>query len=363
MSNRMQTSGALEAELSEIIAVTNAFATRELLPHALELDLGDAKTLAACWRGVCEIGLHRGLLPESAGGVGLSLGGLLAVLEELAVGDGGIAALTLLSNGALALLPEAMLSAIDEAARFVLVPLPEPGTPGSTALTIGGSTASGRISFALGGIGADGLVLVGREGEEDVVVAIEAGSRGLRIERDEAQLALHGAPAAIIECAKAPVERLGGGELALSARILLNAGIAAIARGIARRSRDAALEYAENRFQGGSMIIEYGAIRDMIARMSERNRVTGGAAAFAGYSLNGRGPRSGREALAQAIAAKTAATDAAVESTTDAVQVFGGVGYMHETGVEKLMRDARYCQLFPQANWLARDQLVELERG
>jgi alkylation response protein AidB-like acyl-CoA dehydrogenase len=66
---------------------------------------------------------------------------------------------------------------------------------------------------------------------------------------------------------------------------------------------------------------------------------------------------------AQALAVKIAATDAAVASTTDAVQVFGGTGYMVETGIEKLMRDAKYCQLFPESNWVAHDELMRLERA
>jgi alkylation response protein AidB-like acyl-CoA dehydrogenase len=65
----------------------------------------------------------------------------------------------------------------------------------------------------------------------------------------------------------------------------------------------------------------------------------------------------------QALALKIAVTDAAVRSTTDAVQVFGGAGYMHDTGVEKLMRDAKYCQLFPEPNWAAQDELVHREHA
>lgn len=355
--------GMSESELGDVIAVTREFATKELSPNALELDDRNEDTLSACWRGVCEVGLQRGLLPESAGGVGLSLAGLLGVLEELAVGDGGVAALTLLSNAALALLPKEILGSVGDDARYVLVPLPEPGTPGSTGLSIADKTASGSIPFVLGGFGADGFVIVGRKGDDEIVVLIEAGAKGLTVERDDDQLGLNGAPVAVIECKSTPVKKLGGAELALEARILMNAGIAAIARGVARRSRDIALDYAENRFQGGSMIIEYGAIIDMIARISERNRVIAGSSAFRGYSLAGDGALSGDEALAQALAAKAAATEAAAESTTDAVQSMGGMGYMHEMGVEKLMRDARYCQLFPQSNWLARDDLMTLERA
>jgi alkylation response protein AidB-like acyl-CoA dehydrogenase len=43
--------------------------------------------------------------------------------------------------------------------------------------------------------------------------------------------------------------------------------------------------------------------------------------------------------------------------------VFGGTGYMVETGIEKLMRDAKYCQLFPEPNWVAQDELMRTERA
>ena len=42
--------------------------------------------------------------------------------------------------------------------------------------------------------------------------------------------------------------------------------------------------------------------------------------------------------------------------------MFGGTGYIRETGIEKLMRDAKYCQLFPEPNWVAQDELMHLER-
>jgi alkylation response protein AidB-like acyl-CoA dehydrogenase len=65
----------------------------------------------------------------------------------------------------------------------------------------------------------------------------------------------------------------------------------------------------------------------------------------------------------QALALKIAATDAAVRSTIDAVQVFGGTGYMRDSGIEKLMRDAKYCQLYPEPNWVAQDELVHLQHA
>ncbi|MBI4897581.1 MAG: hypothetical protein HY827_04350 [Actinobacteria bacterium] len=89
----------------------------------------------------------------------------------------------------------------------------------------------------------------------------------------------------------------------------------------------------------------------MLARMSERELGMPQA------SLSGAGSE-----LAIGLASKISLTDAAVLTTLDAIQVFGGMGYMRETGVEKLMRDAKYCQVYPRPNWIARDELLELQR-
>ncbi len=351
-------------ELNEILAVTREFAERELAPRALAVDDDEGQARLECWNGLCEIGLDRAILPEADGGIGIGLAGLLAVIEELAVGEGGIATMALLSNAALAVLPADARASIDGVTRVALVPLPEPGTPGGGSLKIvDGAKADGRIEFALGAFGAGALVLVARESDSRVLYLVRGDADGLTLAGDEDQMGLNGAPAAVIECTGTPVVRVGGEAEAVKALALVNAGIAAIARGVSRRARDIALDYAENRYQGGSMIIEYGAIVDMLARISERNRAIAGASAFHGYSLDSVDRDGGRELLAQALAAKAAATEAAAESTTDAVQSMGGMGYMHETGVEKLMRDARYCQLFPQSNWLVRDDLIQLERG
>ncbi|MBJ7348264.1 MAG: hypothetical protein JHC87_06815, partial [Thermoleophilaceae bacterium] len=100
----------------------------------------------------------------------------------------------------------------------------------------------------------------------------------------------------------------------------------------------------------GTAIIHYGAVREMLGAMTQREVAVK-------LPLIAAAPAP---TLATALATKAALTDAAVATTLDAVQVYGGMGYMHETGVEKLMRDAKYCQLYPQSNWLARDTLVTL---
>jgi alkylation response protein AidB-like acyl-CoA dehydrogenase len=347
-------SPATAAERAQIRAMTRELAYRELAPRAAVLDAGGQDEFARCWRLLSELGLDRMLLGEQHGGAGLCVPDLLVTLEELAVGDAGIAMCVLLSNAALATLTGDQL-ADAPAARWVLVP----AAPGA-ALEISDGRISGRIASALGAHGADRLVIVTGQ-PQPAAWTIMAGAPGLALQRDVTQMGLRAAPAASIEMTgvksaagsadgNSPVTASTGPADALT---LLHAGTAAIAHGIARRAYQMALEYARARRQGGIAIIEHDAVSDMLSAMAVR-------LACWPQTAGGHGPEPGR---AQALAAKIAATDAAAATTTDAVQVFGGTGYMVETGAEKLMRDAKYCQLFPEPNWVAHGQLMRSQRA
>jgi alkylation response protein AidB-like acyl-CoA dehydrogenase len=343
------------AERAEIRAMARELARRELEPRAAALDAGGQDVLAECWGLLVELGLDRVLLEERHAGAGLGVLDLLASIEELAVGDGGIAMCVLLCNAALAALPDEQLADVPAGTRWTLVP-----RSSGTEVTISDGALDGRVACALGAHGADGLLIL-LDGPQPAASAISAGAAGLTLERDVAQMGLRAAPAASVElagidCAAAP-DGSGGSGTALStasALALLRAGTAAIAHGIARRAHEMALEYAHARQQGGVAIIEHDAVSDMLAAMAVRlacpPQITVDAAGLAIEE-------------AQALAAKIAATDAAVAGTTDAVQVFGGTGYMIETGIEKLMRDAKYCQLFPEPNWIAQDELMRPKRA
>jgi len=351
--------GVTATERAEIRSMARELAHRELLPRAAALDTAEETILADCWRQLVELGLDRALLDEHHGGAALGVSDLLATIEELAVGDGGIAMSVLLCNGALATLTGQQLAGVPAGARWTLVP-----AASGTELTISDGHLDGRIACALGAHGADGLVIL-LDGPAPVAWALDAGAGGCKIERDLAQMGLRAAPAASIElagvsCAPAPGGsdgRADGGSAELGvagALALLRAGTAAIARGIARRAHEMALEYAHARQQGGVAIIEHDAVSDMLSAMAVRLAFPPEVATDpAGLAVE----------KTQALAAKIAATDAAVASTTDAVQVFGGTGYMVETGIEKLMRDAKYCQLFPEPNWVAHDELMRSERA
>ncbi len=325
----VETSGESLVERHEIVALARDLGRRELAPRALELDERRDGALDAAWGLVVEIGFDRALLPVEHGGVGLDTGSLLLCLEEIAAGEAGVALLVLLSNAALVALARERAAQVGEGKRWALVLSPR-----------------GRTS--LGALGADGLVVV-EPGAEPVVLVLEADAVELQIEACDIQLGLRSAAAARVAFDAASTERAASSAQARATAdaslTLLRAGSAAIARGVARRAGEMALDYAKARMQGGVPIIEHDAVRRMLAAMSVRLAAT---PALPGSELDASG----------ALAIKVAATEAAVATSTDAVQVFGGTGYMHETGVEKLMRDAKYLQLWPEPNWIADDELM-----
>src|SRR3954464_3257499 len=97
----MATLSATALQRAGLVELAREFARRELTPRASALDDGDRDAIAGCWRQLAELGLDRALLPEERGGTELDMPVFLSLLEELAVGDGGIALCVLLSNAAM----------------------------------------------------------------------------------------------------------------------------------------------------------------------------------------------------------------------------------------------------------------------
>ncbi|HEX7435175.1 MAG TPA: acyl-CoA dehydrogenase family protein, partial [Caldimonas sp.] len=253
-------------ELAEFVAVARSFAKEVPGKLWLDLDIGSADAIDKSWAGLCEIGFDRCLVSEQAGGTGLPASALPALAEEIATGDGGVAMLLLLSNIALSLLPAERLAELGETERFAFIPAVGAREPGVSLPELAGGKLTGEIAFAVGGFAVDGLVVACRAGDGFALAAVECDAKGVTIERVEDQMALGAARVAKIEFAGAKAAKIGGGAELDHANAVLNSGIAAIARGISRRARAMAQEYAENRYQGGGPIIIHGAVRDMLAR-------------------------------------------------------------------------------------------------
>ena len=135
--------------------------------------------------------------------------------------------------------------------------------------------------------------------------------------------------------------------------------VAAAAVGVAQRALDESLKYARERQAFGLPLVEHQAIGYMLADMAMNIEAARLLAWRAAWLVDQGQPNTKFAAFAKAFAA-----DAAMKITTDAVQVFGGYGFMKEYPVEKLMRDCKVFQIYEGTSQIQRNIIArELARG
>jgi alkylation response protein AidB-like acyl-CoA dehydrogenase len=148
--------------------------------------------------------------------------------------------------------------------------------------------------------------------------------------------------------------------LALEALDVGRIGIAAHAVGVGRAALEHSTEYALGREQFDQPIARFGAIEAKLAEMARRvaaGRALARAAAEAlDAEANGVGhPRTGIDGVtARAAIAKLEATEGATWIADEAIQIYGGYGYMRHYPVEKLLRDAKGAEIYEGANEIMR---------
>lgn len=128
--------------------------------------------------------------------------------------------------------------------------------------------------------------------------------------------------------------------------------VAAAAVGIAQGALDASIAYAKERVQFGQPIAQFQLVQAMLADMAIQIEAAR-ALLYNVTALIDREPQSPR-IPAMASMVKTFASDMAMKVTTDAVQVFGGAGYLQDHPVERMMRDAKVCQIYEGTNQIQR---------
>ena len=127
-------------------------------------------------------------------------------------------------------------------------------------------------------------------------------------------------------------------------------GVAAQAVGIAQGALEAAVQYARQRRQFNSPISSLQAVQQMMAEMAMQIE-----AARSLVYLTARHIDAGaRNPAKYSAMCKALASDVAMKVTTDAVQIFGGYGYMKDYPVEKMMRDAKITQIYEGTNQVQR---------
>lgn len=353
-------------ELEQIRTLAREFAETELRPNVERWD-AERRLDPAVLGHLAELGFFGMLVPESYGGMEFDLPTYVAVLEELARGEPGIA-LTLSIHSAFAV--NLLLRYGSEAQkRQWLERLASGEVIGCFALSEAGAGSDAAVVETVAERAGDGWVLSGtkkwvtnariaglavviaRTGERLGAFLVPTDSQGWEVGEAERTMGLR---AFDVSTVRLDGVRLGEDALlgdpsrglpyALEALDLGRLGIAAQAVGIADAALEYALGYAAEREQFGRKLKEFEGMQFKLAEMATRVEAARSLTARAAAAPSTR---------ASAMA-KLFASEAAMWVTTQAVQVYGGYGYMRDYPVEKLMRDAKATEIYEGTNEVLR---------
>lgn len=332
---------------------------------------------------IAESDLFRVFVSEEYGGLGGGAFDLCLVTEELSKVCGGVA--VSYAASALGALPINLFGNDEQKKKFLpdlasgkklaAFGLTEPnagsdaGGIETTARKEGdGYVLNGSKVFITNGGVADIYTIVamtnktkGARGASAFIV--EKGTEGFEFGKEEEKMGIRASATRelIFDECRIPAENLLSREgmgfiVAMKTFDSSRPGIGAQAVGLAQGALDEAVQYATGRVQFGQPISSFQAIRHMIANMATKIE----AARTLVYQA-ARVVDSGVKNVSKISAmSKLFASDVAMEVTVDAVQIFGGYGYMKEYPAEKYMRDAKITQIYEGTNQIQRN-IIGLE--
>ena len=361
----------LTEEQQQVVQLARDFAAEHIAPHAARWDAEKHFDRATVDR-LGELGFLGMLVPEAYDGLGLDTVTYLLAVEEIAAADASIAVSVAVHNS----LPSQMLlrHGTDAQKERWLKPMARGELLGAFALSEAdaGSDAAGIRARAVRS--GDAWILNGAKawvsngGTADVILAMvrtdpEAAPRGSRgigcfivpagvpglvpgKPEDKMGLRASNTAAVFFQDLRLPADHLLGDAssgliYALEALDSGRLGIAAQACGIARAALEHAQRYAAERRQFGRPVGEFEAIRFKLADMATRL-----AAARALLHEAARRKDAGEPTTRWAAMAKLFCSETAMWVATQAVQVFGGYGFMRDYPVERLMRDAKATEIY-----------------
>jgi acyl-CoA dehydrogenase len=365
----------LTDEQKDLRELAHNFAEKEIRRVAWEYDKEGTwpqDIIDQAW----EVGLMNTHIPEAYGGPGLDyLSGCL-IEEEMGWGCSGIGT-SLVANG-LASAP-LMLGASEETKKKYLGMLTEGPKLASFCLTEpdAGSDVSGMKTravkqgdkyvlsgskcFITNGSYADWFTVYAKTDPEAghrgiTAFVVDADSPGVTVDKKEDKMGQRASNTATISFdeVEVPAENMLGEEnhgfkLAMMTLDRTRPGVAAMAVGIGRAAFEYAAEYSKERVQFGVPIAMHQAIQFMIADMA--TKVDAGRLLVWNSAVQ---LDQGKRNTLVSSEAKRFAADSAMEITVDAVQVYGGYGFIKEYPVEKLMRDAKIMQLYEGTSQIQR---------
>ena len=349
-----------------------SYVQAEIAPRAAAWDKSH-EFPAAQLKGLAALGCYGVAVPTQWDGAGLDYLALALILEEIAAGDGATSTVVSVNNCPVCSILMGYANA-EQKERF-LKPLARGDMLGAFCLTEPhvGSEAGGLKTSAVRVNDGDGSAYVlngvkqfitsGKNGDVAIVLAVTdkaAGKKGISaflvptstpgysVARIEDKLGQHASDTAQInleDCRIPAANRLGdegmGLKIALSGLEGGRIGIASKAVGMARAAFEAALEYSKQRVTFGQPIFNHQAVQFKLAEMATQIEAARQLLWHAASLKD-----AGRPCLKEAAMAKLFASEMAERVCSEAIQVFGGYGYVSDFPVERIYRDVRVCQIY-----------------
>ena len=367
----------LPEEYADIRAAAREVCDTGVAPHAAEAD-ATATFPKRSYDALKSADLHAPHIPAEYGGAGIDALGTAIVIEEVARACASSSLIPAVNKlGSLPLL----LDASEELKRRYLPPvasgdamfsycLSEPEA-GSDAASMTTRAVRDGDSWVLDGVkrwitnaGVSEFYTVfavtepgaGAKGGISAFV-VEKGDAGVSFGKPEKKLGIKGSPTAevYLDSVRLPADRLigevgQGFSLAMRTLDHTRVTIAAQALGIAQGALDAATSYAAEREQFGKPINAFQGVQFLLAdaamKISAARELT--------YAAAARSERVDADLTYFGAAAKCFASDAAMQITTDMVQILGGYGYTQDFPLERMMRDAKITQIYEGTNQVQR---------
>ncbi len=318
-------------------------------------------------------------IPQQYGGMGGGLIDLCIATEEISRVDGGVA--TCYAASFLGMFPillfgteeqkKKYLPEIASGKKLTAFGLTEPEA-GSDASGVKTTARKDKDNYILNG--TKHFITNGGDAEIYTIIAvtnkdkgprgvsafiIEKGMEGFTFGKKEEKMGIRASSTSelIFKMVKVPKESLLGAKEGTGFIATMKTfdqsrpGVAAQAVGIAQGSLELATQYAHQRVQFGKTISSFQGIQWMLADMATKTE----AARSLVYSVASMIDRGIKDSGAASAAAKLFASDVAMEVATNAVQIYGGYGYMRDYPIEKFMRDAKITQIYEGTNQIQRN--------
>ena len=362
-------------EQTAIYDMAYAFGQEAIAPNAYAWEQ-DASIPRAVLEQAAALGFGGMFIAEEYGGIGLSRLDGTFVFEALSAACPSVAAFISIHNLCASMIAahgteafrDAHMSDIIAMKKIGSYCLTEPGSGSDAAAlktkavrTNDGYALSGTKAFISGGGYSDFYVVMSRTGSDGPkgisAIVVEDGAKGLSFGAPERKMGWRAQPTAQVQldAAQADAINLLGeeGEGFTYAMAGLDGGrlnISACALGAAQAALDAALAYMGERQAFGRKLQQFQALQFRIADMEIELQAARVFLRQAAWKLDTGAP----DATKHCAMAKRFVTDTAFKVANDALQIFGGYGYLEDYGVEKIVRDIRVHQILEGTNEIMR---------